>query len=400
MKRTTLLSLAGCLLAAACGGDDKPGTEQPQNPGPAVTGPDFSSAEQDPDELESGDDSTPGSACTASPSDSEANDRCIGTTFESESIPLDLYIMFDQSGSMCSCLDPGAAQICPNPDCEETRLDAVRSATERFLLDPQSAGLGVGLGRFGNQPIGQASCDVATHRSPVVDVGTLPEHAPSIVQALNGFEPIGETPTGAAIRGACSHAREWRAAHPTRRMAMLLLTDGRPEAPLSCEAGTCCPSLGDAVAAAEECRTDSEIDTYVLGVGPFLEQLDDIAQAGGTERAHLVDGGDVSARVLQALNRIRVEAAIPCELQLPPAPNGQTLDYERVNLEYESSSCAGTLLYAVRSASECSDVDGWYYDDPTSPTSIRLCPKSCERVSAPGGSLSYSVGCDTQFSIR
>jgi hypothetical protein len=54
----------------------------------------------------------------------------------------------------------------------------------------------------------------------------------------------------------------------------------------------------------------------------------------------------------------------------------------------------------VQSAAECADVDGWYYDDAANPTSIRLCPKSCERVSAPGGSLSYSVGCETQFSIR
>lgn len=143
-----------------------------------------------------------------------------------------------------------------------------------------------------------------------------------------------------------------------------------------------------------------QFDTYVLGVGPFLGPLDDIADAGGTERAYLVEGDDVSARVLQALNRIRVDAAIPCELQLPRPPSGQTLDYGRVNLEYRSSSCDETLLFAVPSAAECRDVDGWYYDDPSSPQSIRLCPRSCERVSVPGGSLTCSVGCETQFSIR
>ena len=74
--------------------------------------------------------------------------------------------MFDQSGSMCSCVDTTASQICPNPDCRETRMDAVRAATEQFLLDPKSAGIGVGLGHFGRQAIGQASCDANDFDQP------------------------------------------------------------------------------------------------------------------------------------------------------------------------------------------------------------------------------------------
>ena len=35
---------------------------------------------------------------------------------------------------------------------------------------------------------------------------------------------------------------------------ILLLTDGKPEAPVTCQSGTCCPSLNEAANAAEACR--------------------------------------------------------------------------------------------------------------------------------------------------
>ena len=43
-------------------------------------------------------------------------------------------------------------------------------------------------------------------------------------------------------------------------------------------------------------------------------------------------------QVLDALNRIRGDAAIPCQLQLPEPPADQRLVYDQVNLEYETSA--------------------------------------------------------------
>jgi len=31
---------------------------------------------------------------------------CVGVAYAGENLPLDIYIMFDQSGSMCTCVDP------------------------------------------------------------------------------------------------------------------------------------------------------------------------------------------------------------------------------------------------------------------------------------------------------
>jgi hypothetical protein len=324
---------------------------------------------------------------------------CGGETFAGKSVPLDIYIMFDQSASMCACMDAGAGQLCLESGCNTTRLDAVRQAIEQFMLEPSSAGIGVGLGLFGQQAIGMTSCDADVYGAPIVTVGALPDRAGSLSDALSSLEPTGETPTGPALRGACAYASDYRASTAQHQVVVLLLTDGRPEAPSTCRGGVgqCCPSLDDAIQAAEDCRSTAGIRTFVLGVGPLLDNLQQIATAGGTERAYLVQGGDVGIEVLEALNRIRGDAAIPCELALPDPPSGETLSLDEVNLEHEGAECERTLFSAVASAAECGDEDGWHYDDPAAPSRIRLCPRSCDRVSGPGGNLYYSVGCDTRI---
>ena len=327
---------------------------------------------------------------------------CVGESHEGENIPLDIYIMFDQSGSMCSCIDPPGGQACPDPKCAATRLDAVREAAAAFLSDPQSAGIGVGLGYFGKQPIGEASCNVDDYTGAAVGIGELPDHAGAIMDSLSSIQPTGETPTAAAIEGACDYASSWKHDHPGRQVVILLLTDGKPEAPVTCMdgKGSCCPTLTDAVDAAKECHdSNAHIRTFVLGVGPLLDNLREIAVAGGTDDAYLVEGGDVSTEVLHALNRIRGDAAIPCEFGLPKPPTGQALAYDQVNITYASAACEPTSYSYVETEEQCAADGGWYYDDPAAPQSIRLCPSSCDQVSAPGGRLLFTVGCATRAGI-
>jgi hypothetical protein len=393
------------LLAWACAKDspgvyvaDDDGDQQSQASGGTAGDIFFVDDEDEPEPSGGGTSSVaptnPDGTCGAPQSDSS----CGSEVFEGASVPVDIHIVFDQSGSMCACLDPGAGQLCVEP-CETTRLDAVRDAIETFMRDPNSAGIGVGLGLFGQQPIGSTSCDAASYGAPVVDIGTLPDRADTVTAALAELEPVGETPTGPALRGACEYARDYRITVPDHQVVLLLLTDGRPEAPTTCRggAGQCCPTLDDAVVAADECRNQIGIRTYVLGVGPLLDNLDQIAAAGGTERAYLVQGGDVSAEVLTALNRIRGAAAIPCEMPLPAPPPGGALALDSVNLEYSANDCQVTPFASVQSAEQCGEEDGWYYDSADSPQRILLCPRSCERVSGPGGNLYYSVGCDTRI---
>src|SRR5690606_8351437 len=245
-------------------------------------------------------------------SDQFAVGECTGLTYEGESIPLDIYIMFDQSASMGCEID--AVQPWQSYCCGDgcgPRIDPVRVAVDQFLSDPQSAGISVGIGFFGNLPIGSTSCDPNSYAEPAVGMGELPGHAGVVLEALYEVAPTGETPTGAAIRGACDYVADWHAEQPATKKVILLVTDGVPEAPSS--AG-CNPTIEDASQAAEECLTaQPAVPTYVLGVGQALNNLNEIAVAGGTEQAYLVDS-DVETSVLEALNAIRSDAIIPCTL--------------------------------------------------------------------------------------
>lgn len=205
--------------------------------------------------------------------------------------------MFDQSGSTLK-KDDGVTK----------RIDVVRNAIGGFLRDPRSAGMGVGIGFFGFHPLSCmcTSCNPADYATPAVSVGLLPQNTDPVIAAMAAVEPTGETPTGPALRGACQYAAIRRQAEPSRRVAVLLVTDGVPEAPLTKLAGGCNPTLADAVAAAQQCLS-AGLRTYVLGVGPALDDLGQISAAGGTTHAYLAPTGEQSV-VGQMLEAIRADA--------------------------------------------------------------------------------------------
>ena len=315
------------------------------------------------------------------------NQACAGELYASNGLPLDIFVMFDQSGSMAT-----------KDDGSTMRIDSVRGAVGQFLAASESSGMGVGIGYFGTEPLSCActSCNANDYATPSVPVGTLPGNAGALMGSLSQIAPTGETPTGAAIRGACSYAKSRKQANPERNIVLLLVTDGEPKAPLTAQKGTCNPTLDDAVAAAAACTAEG-IRTYVLGIGPALQNLNQIAAAGNTSSAYLVENGG-GPEILKALNLIRSDADIPCALQIPTPAGGGRVDYQKVNVVHADAACQVTTLLNVHQASGCSPaMGGWYYDNPTQPGTIHLCPSSCERVGTPGGQLVVSVGCATRY---
>jgi len=328
---------------------------------------------------------------------------CTGTQYAGENLPLDIYIMFDQSGSMsCPADRTGAGLNCTGDNVSNPRIDDVRSAVIRFLNDPASQGIGVGIGYFGHMQAGNTSCDPSAYSAPGVTIAPLPGNAQALIDSLNSKDPTGETPTGPAIRGACTYAYQWQNANPSHITVVLLVTDGFPEAPVTSQNGGCTPTIEDAVQAASTCATlNPPLNVFVVGVGRQLTNLNDIALAGGTQQAYLVGGTDVSGQVLQALNSIRATAQIPCTMRVPAPPSGQTIRFDQVNVSYCDGSRQSTTFLNVQTSTGCdAQAGGWYYDDPSAPTQIHLCEASCNTVSAPGGSLLTTVGCATQISIH
>lgn len=242
-------------------------------------------------------------------------------------------------------------------------------------------------------------CDPVRYAMGASAVTALPEGAATLLGLLETKAPEGGTPTGPALQGAISRARDQAMSHPGRRVAVVLATDGFPT--------TCNPqSLDDIAQVATGGRMGSpSIPTFVVGVFAQDEaataqaNLSRISAAGGTPKAFVVaTSGNVSGDFLAALNDIRA-TALACEYRIPDAQRG-ALDYAQINLRFVSSTAAASTVGNVASASACSATKGgWYYDVlPTqgTPTSVKVCPATCDRFRAdPRGRVDLIVGCKT-----
>ncbi len=327
-----------------------------------------------------------------------SNQGCSGVTYEGENVPLDIYVMFDLSCSMsCTVEQEECCRIRDDVAPEsQWRIEPVREAMRYFLEDPQSAGIGVGLGFFGDHDIADPNnrqvCTVASHTNAEVPIAPLPDSAPELISTLEAGEPQGGTPTHLAIEGACSYSDGWKQQNPTHKVVVLLVTDGIPEY-------SCYADIEQAVQSAEECYDGGAgRDIYVLGVAAnnnnSLEQLNDIAESGGTEQAYLTDSGDVAGSVLAALNAIRADATIPCTINIPEPSDGATIDYNRVNVGICDAAGETVHTYFVPDPADC-DSGAWYYDDVGGEQVVQLCDQTCETVGVSGSALSLSVGCET-----
>jgi hypothetical protein len=110
---------------------------------------------------------------------------CAGITYEPEPTPLDIYVMFDQTGSTLSCVDP-ADVAGTDARCKMTRIGAIRNAMAQFMADPESAGIGIGIGYFGQFPIGSTDCRDAAYATPAVPISALPGNATAMTTSPSG----------------------------------------------------------------------------------------------------------------------------------------------------------------------------------------------------------------------
>jgi hypothetical protein len=346
----------------------------------------------------------PGAAGAATP-------VCAATRAEAMPLPVDLYVMEDQSGSMGN----------------DGKWEAVRAALTSFVQLPALSGMGIGLGFFPKPAaaippacmscstpqcllncgctsltcINNActcrqfgdSCFSEDYAAPAVPIAELPGASRAFVDALNAVRPGGGTPTRPALEGAIQYARSWGGAR-NRRVAIALATDAQPT---GCGDNT----IASVSTLAQNARAEG-LFIFVIGVGSNLNNLNAIASAGGTEKAYLVEGADLGNQFLSALRSIRETAArLACAYAIPTPPAGQTLDPARVNVELSGGSPPGTTtLGQVRDRSECGPRGGWHYDNPAAPKQIQLCEATCNAVN--GGlyqSIAVTFGCRTVTTI-
>ena len=385
---------AGLALASACGaGDGSSGTGTGGSGASSTGGTTASSG--DGGTLFGGNLNTGGGGGAGAGS-------CAGTSVQAEKLPLDMYIMLDQSGSMGST------------DGSITRWEAVTTALEAFVQQPAAAGIGVGIQYFpldsgscsdfcfsdadcGSCPpcfmnicIGDEGCDLFLYSTPEVAIAPLPGVASAIISSMAGHGPTDGTPTAPTLQGALVYTYNWIVAHPDHVGIAVLATDGDPT--------DCNTDLGHINSIAATGANDTpQIRTFVIGVGNELTALNGIAAAGGSGQAFLVDTTqDVQQQFLDALNQIQ-GTALGCVYSIPEPTSG-TPDFNKVNVEYlPGDGGAPQVIPKVNSEGDCvPGEDGWYYDDNTNPTQIIMCDSTCEKVSLDGsGQVDIVLGCAT-----
>jgi hypothetical protein len=288
------------------------------------------------------------------------------------------------------------------PGLYNNRWVPATDALKSFVSDEASAGFYASLTFFPNNanttsvasdPTFNISCDVDKYATPDVEAQLLPSLSP-FEDALAEVDPPNEygTPTKVAYLGVAKYAESLL--QQGNKVAIVLITDGEPAR---------CPSDDDSdplAALLDAAQTLSpRALTYVIGLGSSLFLVDQIAEAGGTEMAYLIDPmnpDDTRARLLSQVKMIQ-DTQISCDLPIPDPPQGESLDASKINVQLRADDEESAVFYNE----SCEGGSGWRYDDPEQPKMIALCEQSCDLVRDSNDSaVDVVFGCETKVIIR
>ena len=91
------------------------------------------------------------------------------------------------------------------------------------------------------------------------------------------------------------------------------------------------------------------------------------------------------------------DAKVACVYDIPE-PDVGSIDYDRVNVDYQADANASVepIYYVPAGLAGCSGNGGWYYDDISAPKQIIFCPATCSHVQlSPTGKVKVKFGCQT-----
>lgn len=228
-----------------------------------------------------------------SPPPEVEDSSCASASVASRIPPVTLLFVLDTSFSMASAVS------------RSQRWEPVTVALKAFAEDTGSEGLSAAVHLFPqpgptgvDTPVGRFSCDPVLYSEPSWPLTDLPDGS-GMDDFLRTVTPRGPTPTVPALSGAILQAEELLAADSETRVAVVLVSDGEP--------GLCDnsdpPNTVDGASGVVAGVAD-RIPTYVIGVGNRLENLHQIAQAGGTTEALIIDPVDPEVTRTQILDRL------------------------------------------------------------------------------------------------
>jgi len=315
-------------------------------------------------------------------------EECAAANQQAELKPVYLVFLLDESGSMGDGENGNRAE----------KWDPVTQALNAFFADAGSAGIMASLSIFPlNKNKTQSAadediapdCQASAYVAPVVQPTALP-NSMAFADAIMALDPPNEygTPTLPALSGTIDYAKTVLAEDPTRKVAVVMVTDGDPN---RCQGNNIENTAAAAAAVA------AQIPTYVIGVGKSLTSLNAIAIGGGTEKAFVVSSDGMGQTpektrqdLLDAVNLIRGQA-ISCEIDIPAPPVGKKLDPDKVDVQFTGD---GKPAASLKYGTDCVGDAAWHYDNATTPTKIELCTNACSAVKADAkGKLDVVFGC-------
>ncbi len=299
------------------------------------------------------------------------DETCASANADAELQELALAFAFDVSGSM------GEGDF-PYHD-KTLKWDPVVAATQAFFEAEDTVRVSASMVFFPTED--DDRCDVDQYSNPDVPLQPLPSTA--FAEALDEVYPDrGGTPTRAVLQATIDYVRGLIEEGSSAKHAIVLVTDGMPQG---------CSDETDSVEAVAELvgEISSEVPVYVIGIAnPITDEepnppdnvtgLHEIASAGGTEDAFVIDTGNPTQTVADfdaVIQSIR-SGGLTCELTIPQPPAGQTFDPELINVSLTSGGEVSALGYR-ESREQCDGVGAWHYDDAEQPTRIVLCEETC-----------------------
>lgn len=267
-----VVSVSVAALAAACG------SSEPDSAFGSSGGASGSSGASGASGGTSGGFGTSGGASGASGGTSGGADS--GSCFA----PVDMYIVFDKSGSMGDPIGNGAPGDCNIGETKNSKWCKAINALSGYLNSPAAKDQGAALQFFSGAD--NANCSTgAPYDAPAVPATgytTLPSNAFDGV--LNSSVPGGGTPMEAALRGLTKFtAANRRPGHVT---IGIFVTDGDPQG--------CDTNLNSLSGIIDNHFQATKIRTYVIGMeGATFANLEKIA-AGGNAPAHAATVGTLT----------------------------------------------------------------------------------------------------------
>jgi hypothetical protein len=308
---------------------------------------------------------------------------CAATSAEANLIPVNMFIIFDKSGSMK----------------DNNKWTNTTTALSDFFKDPGSAGLRVALRFFPDDGCDDTACDINVCSQPLVPLAPLTSNAAPVdaqegklLAAVASKGPGGGTPMYVALGGAEKWAADYQLAHPAEKTVVVLVTDGEPNG--------CDENVNHIASLAAATLGANGVLTYAVGLaGSNQGTMDTIASAGGTMLGIQIGNGNASAELLAALKAIQ-GSQVACTFQMPTMGSmGEAIDPALVNVNYTPGSGGAVVEFGqVANLAACTaQAGGWFYDNPAKPTTLTLCPTTCASVQADQkAKIQILLGCATK----